>query len=239
MWLQLWEISLFSSPICGQDRHGKRKFLSELLSLAHSVSWPSPPLTHRHSRITVQKLHILGKKLKCNINTQDLYLHFKVGMVFLGERMPEQEMFEKRRRFATFLTLSRSFLMGNWSHLLLWRAQPTNNKLQKNNSVNADSALLTQHWLPTHSYDQLLLHVVLSNRKQPYVREVMSSAWTRCWLDVTARCRLKSPIFSTLLASLQTLQKRHFRCPRRFRCYIRATLNAGITSLRHLHWFSM
>ena len=42
VWLQLWEISLFLSLICGQDRHGKRTFLSKFLSLTHSVSWPPP-----------------------------------------------------------------------------------------------------------------------------------------------------------------------------------------------------
>ena len=39
---------------------------------------------------------------------------FERLLVFLGKRMPEQEMFEKRRRFATFLTSSHSFLMGNF-----------------------------------------------------------------------------------------------------------------------------
>ena len=57
--------------------------------------------------------YIVGKKFKYNSNTQDLCLHFKVRMVFLGERMPE-EMFEKRRRFPTFFTLSHSFVMGNF-----------------------------------------------------------------------------------------------------------------------------
>ena len=58
--------------------------------------------------------------------------------------------------------------------------------------------------------------VALSNHKQPYVTEVTSSAWTRRWLDVAVRCRLKSWIFSTLFASLQMLQTRRSRCPSRF-----------------------
>ena len=54
--------------------------------------------------------------------------------------------------------------------------------------------------------------IALSNRKQPHMREVTSSAWTRRWLDVAARCCLKSCIFSTLFVSLQTLHSCHARC---------------------------
>ena len=67
--------------------------------------------------------------------------------------------------------------------------------------------------------------VALSDRKQPYVREVTSTAWTHRWLDVVARCRLKSWIFSTLFTSLQALNS---RCRR---------LNH--VSSRRLHWFAM
>ena len=41
VWLQLWNISLFLSLICGQDYHGKRKFQRDVLSLAYSVCWLS------------------------------------------------------------------------------------------------------------------------------------------------------------------------------------------------------
>ena len=133
VWLQLWKISQFLSPICGQDRHGKRTVLRDFVSLAHSVSWPPPlcctnippytiieipdffpnhsPSFKGHSSETTHR----RKKVQYNLNTKDLCLHFKVGIVFLGERMPEQEMFEKRYRFATFLTSSHSFLIGNLS----------------------------------------------------------------------------------------------------------------------------
>ena len=91
-------------------------------------------ITHRHSRVTVQKLHIVGKKFKYNKNTQDLCLHFKAGMVFPRERMPEQEMFEKHRRFASFLTSSHSFLMGNLSQFFATYVAKNSYSGEKNNS---------------------------------------------------------------------------------------------------------
>ena len=131
VWLQLWKISVFVSEICGWECHGKRKFLSffespPLCQLApalccmntlpyttienpefiqnHSPSFKGHPSKTTHPR----------KKVEDTSNIQNLCLYFKVWMVFLGECMPEQEIFEKRWRFATFLTSSHSFLMGNF-----------------------------------------------------------------------------------------------------------------------------
>ena len=136
MWLQLWEISQFLSLICGQDRRGKRKFVSKFLSLTHSVSWPPPlscmnippytiienpkffqnhsPSFKDHSSKTTHH----RKKVQIQLKHPGLVPTFKARMVFLCERMTEQEMFEKRRRFATFLTSSHSFLMGNFAQFL-------------------------------------------------------------------------------------------------------------------------
>ena len=75
--------------------------------------------------------------------------------------------------------------------------------------------------LPTHFWISISQPQLL----QPYMREVTSSAWTCRWLDVAAWCRLKSLIFSTLFALLQT---HHLRCPRCsgcFRRFIRAALD--------------
>ena len=55
-------------------------------------------------------------------------LHIKGGMVFLQERMPEQEMFEGHFCITSQRGAIEVSIVG-------WRAQPTNNKLQKNNSV--------------------------------------------------------------------------------------------------------
>ena len=63
----------------------------------------------------------------------------------------------------------------------------------------------------TGAHFEVLLARVGAHNKQRYVREVTSSAWTRHWLDDAARCRMKSLIFSTLFASLQTLQTLHSR----------------------------
>ena len=76
--------------------------------------------------------------------------------------------------------------------------------------------------LLAHTQQQLPSPPCWSECKQPYVKEVMLSAWTQHWLDVAARCHLKSLIFSTLFTSLQTRQRftRDASCCAR--CSIRA-----------------
>ena len=52
VWLQLWGISLFSSLICGQDRHGKRKFEAPTMDTCSSaievsiVGWRAQPTNY-------------------------------------------------------------------------------------------------------------------------------------------------------------------------------------------------
>ena len=58
--------------------------------------------------------------------------------------MPEQEMFEKRRRFATFLTSSHSFLMGNLSQFF---ASYNAKYLYSGEKNNSNPSLIETHVL--------------------------------------------------------------------------------------------